>query len=334
MENQKNGHAERACFYCGTLFIPTRKNNVFCCKRCATNSSKENRGIKPTTVYKKICLGCGKEFETVYSLKTYCSKGCNWKTRHKVGATPRIINCAICGTEFETKNPLQFTCGKRECQLEQHKRRNAKNKKAPRLITYETRECAECGELFFVDDKLNNVYCSKECRKKAENRKHDRRIPKNQKVDNITLGKLFKRDNGKCYICGCLCDYNSISISQKGNEYPGDLYPTVEHIIPISKGGLHSWDNVRLACWKCNLAKGDAIIQSEPMSKEFAYSQKAAQAKRTAQYSLDGNLIRVWESTAQIERELGLNSKHIQNVCRGDKSKTGNAYGFHWEYIE
>lgn len=36
----------------------------------------------------------------------------------------------------------------------------------------------------------------------------------------------------------------------------------------------------------------------------------------------------------RIRRELGLDDKHIQNVCRKRKSNTGNAYGYHWEYVD
>jgi hypothetical protein len=70
---------------------------------------------------------------------------------------------------------------------------------------------------------------------------------------------------------------------------------------------------------------------------EFAYKEKrtGTQPKKTAQYTLEGELVRIWESTAAIEREhKEWKCKYIQNVCRGDNSKTGNAYGYHWEYVK
>ncbi|MDT2396282.1 HNH endonuclease [Enterococcus avium] len=35
----------------------------------------------------------------------------------------------------------------------------------------------------------------------------------------------------------------------------------MDHVIPISKGGTHSWDNVRLAHRHCNAIKRDALLK-------------------------------------------------------------------------
>lgn len=67
----------------------------------------------------------------------------------------------------------------------------------------------------------------------------------------ITLPKLIKRDGLTCAICGLPCFY--------GGDYLADLYPTIDHIIPISKGGGHTWDNVQLAHRLCNINKSNLI---------------------------------------------------------------------------
>ena len=67
----------------------------------------------------------------------------------------------------------------------------------------------------------------------------------------ITLKKLIKRDGLTCAICGLPCFYS-------GN-YLADLYPTMDHIIPISKGGGHTWTNVQVAHRICNINKRDLI---------------------------------------------------------------------------
>ncbi|MFC9724785.1 HNH endonuclease [Bacillus cereus] len=39
-----------------------------------------------------------------------------------------------------------------------------------------------------------------------------------------------------------------------------DYYPSIEHIIPVSKGGTHTWDNVKLDHRKCNYLKSNEMI--------------------------------------------------------------------------
>jgi len=52
---------------------------------------------------------------------------------------------------------------------------------------------------------------------------------------------VFKRDNGKCKQCGSGQDLH------------------FDHIIPVSKGGATSENNLELLCQACNLSKSDRI---------------------------------------------------------------------------
>lgn len=67
----------------------------------------------------------------------------------------------------------------------------------------------------------------------------------------ITLDKLISRDGGICAICGLICFC-------EGDKY-SDLYPSIDHIIPISKGGGHVWSNVQLAHRGCNIRKSNLM---------------------------------------------------------------------------
>ena len=69
---------------------------------------------------------------------------------------------------------------------------------------------------------------------------------------DITLKKVFMRDNGICQICGKPCDWND---RRWGSI--GPLYPTRDHIIALANGGEHSWDNIQLAHAICNSVKRD-----------------------------------------------------------------------------
>lgn len=56
-----------------------------------------------------------------------------------------------------------------------------------------------------------------------------------------------------------------------------------------------------------------------------------AKSKTVAQYSKDGNLIKVWQSTAEAGCQLGVSRGSIGNVARGE-CKTYK--GFVWKYVE
>lgn len=68
----------------------------------------------------------------------------------------------------------------------------------------------------------------------------------------INLKKVMQRDHGICQICG-----KPVDLTSRIGGGVGRLYPTIDHIIPLSKGGGHTWDNVRLAHMVCNSIKCD-----------------------------------------------------------------------------
>ena len=55
-----------------------------------------------------------------------------------------------------------------------------------------------------------------------------------------------------------------------------------------------------------------------------------AKSKPVAQYTLDGELVKIWQSTMEVQRHLGFPNQHISAVARG-KRKT--AYGYVWKYV-
>lgn len=114
--------------------------------------------------------------------------------------------------------------------------------------------CPICGT---ITDKPK--YCSTDCARKAWNANHEAK--RRSKIENvlvdkdITIEALHQRDKGVCQICGGLCDWGDFYFKDK-YFVVGDNYPTIDHIIPLAKGGEHSWENVQLAHFSCNSAKG------------------------------------------------------------------------------
>ena len=67
------------------------------------------------------------------------------------------------------------------------------------------------------------------------------------KVLPVNRREVFRRDNHTCQYCG------------------STKHLTLDHVIPRSKGGTHTWDNVVTACEKCNSCKGDRLLHETPM---------------------------------------------------------------------
>jgi 5-methylcytosine-specific restriction endonuclease McrA len=160
--------------------------------------------------------------------------------------------CVQCGKVFLRRSSNHKYCSDK-CA------RKANSKKVMR-----TKTCKECGKEFITDhDKT--LYCSSKCsnryRKKRNALSKDKRLSLNGKIDySISLKKLYKRDKGICYICGKQCNLKDVEITEEGYYIAGEDYPSIDHVIPIAKGGKHSWNNIKLAHRRCNAVKGDKLI--------------------------------------------------------------------------
>jgi hypothetical protein len=64
--------------------------------------------------------------------------------------------------------------------------------------------------------------------------------------------KIKKRDLYTCKIC-------KISTNDEKN-----LLLEIDHIIPLSKGGITSENNLQTLCWRCNRSKGSTIAEFPP----------------------------------------------------------------------
>lgn len=70
----------------------------------------------------------------------------------------------------------------------------------------------------------------------------------------VTNTFLFARDRYCCMYCG-----------RHRSELRGRHFLTRDHILPISRGGGNTWDNVVTSCSPCNNRKGDRLPREAGM---------------------------------------------------------------------
>lgn len=195
------------------------------CNRCGTVQEKAFYLFRKSSKHRPICPGCRRKENLERE-----------KQREK--------------QKIEEKNKREALKIEKQEEIE---RRKLLLKLAKRLRSLH--ECPECGKMTF-----RKKYCSKTCSNRVSNKNHwlvrDRKI-KSVMIDNdITVNKLYRKENGICHICGKHTDLTDYKVIKNGTIVCGNNYPSIDHIIPLAKGGLHAWSNVHLAHRLCNSVRG------------------------------------------------------------------------------
>lgn len=238
---------------------------------------------------KKITRGSGQKFRNQYSVDSFNSeeharikintyllnRNIEYAGNYTGCDNPVDLRCKNCGSVF-TRSMCSVRNNKVQCpkcterirqdkaeKLEEERlnkialREKARREKAiakAEKVKARIHECPVCGNI-----TSNRKYCSDRCANKVYNKNKD--ISRRGKIKSatldkdISLDKLYRRDSGICYICGLKCKYDD-GVWRDGTFIAGDYYPSIEHIKPLSKGGKHSWDNIKLAHRICNAYKG------------------------------------------------------------------------------
>jgi 5-methylcytosine-specific restriction endonuclease McrA len=67
------------------------------------------------------------------------------------------------------------------------------------------------------------------------------------RVPPVNRREVLRRDHHTCQYCGSTHNL------------------TLDHVVPLSRGGSHSWDNVVTACERCNQRKGNRTPEEANM---------------------------------------------------------------------
>ena len=166
-------------------------------------------------------------------------------------------NCRQIVLEIESKEHHEKVLLDREKRKEETRERNKRE-----CLLNHTKVCPRCGKIFIAPRK-NRLYCSIRCgnRQREADKNHLRRMRiQGQKHDSITLYRLAERDRNRCWLCKKQVDWNDYKVTEEGHFIASKNYPSIDHVIALSNGGSHTWDNVRLAHKGCNTKKSDKLF--------------------------------------------------------------------------
>lgn len=247
--------------------------------------------------YTILCQHCGRTVQTYRSDQQYCDRTCFAKARviqdrepcavdecvqpavslglcnkHYYHASkPQTLICKQCGTTYRGHPGQQY------CTLScANTGRTPWNKKSTSLVSYtgpayqraprpninpiritsrtfRAGRCRQCGSTFV---SLNlDMTCSPACWEQDQQEqkrihKDRRRARKKQAyVADVWRTRVFEADSYRCHMC------NRKTNPNKATPHP--LAPTIDHLIPLARGGTHEPANCRTACFECNCLKGD-----------------------------------------------------------------------------
>lgn len=191
----------------------------------------------------KICVGCQRHYYIYPSQNRRGRKYCSRKCMLSLG--PR--NCEACGMPFMvSKKSKKKICGS----------------KCPAFsIEY---DCIVCEKTVVRPRAFGyGLYCSYACRlidvgeaaeilrggiSKPINTKRDAQVRDGDAIDKYDVFEFY---DWKCIVCDEYID--------KELRWPDPASATLEHVIPLSRGGTHTWDNVAPAHLLCNDGKQDEV---------------------------------------------------------------------------
>jgi hypothetical protein len=223
----RSGKVEIACKTCGSKFIncvDTVRRGVVVCHVCV-----HERALARETERKAESAKRQEELEAKWAEQKRQTQ--IRKQRERDAKLDKVYVCKICGKEYTPRQYME----------------------------------SEGLTLF-----SNVGYCSHACKRKSMNRAQKMSPSRKGRRDShrhrakkygvaydssITLEKLVARDGLQCAICGGMCDWNDHTWS----SCSGPLHPSIDHVIPMAKGGPHIWENVQVAHVMCNSEKGDKV---------------------------------------------------------------------------
>ena len=220
------------CPICGVQYQPTRYGQKYCTHACRNRRARppkseaakerDRKRVHPP----RNCDYCGQSYQGTYSGRPsqYCTPACWYAARRQGWPCSKVYptTCPVCGVVWCSRTSRRKLCSA-ECQ----------RKKQSQYVS------AKIMERYRTDPQFRDQVLA---------RAHARRADKlGLGSKQVLLSYLIKRDHGVCGLC-----HRPVRAKR------GPMRPSIDHLIPLSRGGTHELSNVQLSHYRCNLEKNNA----------------------------------------------------------------------------
>lgn len=266
MTEAQGGKVELICDNCGVTFLRFRSQvhdgRHFCGRACDYAAPKP----EPTT---KTCRSCGVEkpigqFPKAGNRKAgghYYRPDClncsneRSRTRRAQQRPPAQVGmfriCNQCNTEYPLSAFPRFT---------------RVSRKTDERVYYHNHTCKECLYQERRKKRRDNPERHRQYDRRSYQRNREQVIKRKMQlnarrrarmyqsgtIENIHVEVIIERDGLVCYLCQRELDRSEV---------------TIDHVIPLARGGEHSYENVRVACNLCNARKTDRLLSEIDLSE-------------------------------------------------------------------
>lgn len=271
---------QRICEQCGDQFSSSRKEARFCGLSCAGAARRKHfvctvsgceRGhrahglcdlhmgtIRKSRVKQsRDCEMCGAEYGPTYAAQRTCGRECGLALKRANGTVrPKasVVRWRLC-----VSSEHWYTAqGKRRCAC--HLAFKAAIS-TPSVYLFRYADCAQATQKVILGGRSGRRPsrcddCAVE-RKRAERRRRtaifgrsfrSRARAYGVEYEPVNRTKVFERDRWVCGLCS--------KKVKRAAAVPDPLAPTLDHVLPMSVGGPHTYANVQCAHFICNSTKG------------------------------------------------------------------------------
>lgn len=224
-------------------------------KRKSAKHQAKKLGLPVEQASIQPCNNCGNYF-VAPTYHKFCSKRCQRSDyqRRVIERKNQHRTCKNCGVNgvsrvFCTDDCRNAYFHKLAQTYPERRMRSIMYKRNIRAERRRRKECQRCGEGGAV-----KKFCSSRCmRQSASARRQAKK--RNAFIENVSTKKLAKMQNWDCHLCG-----GKISKTAKW-PHPDSL--SLDHLIPLSLGGEHSYYNCVAAHLRCNFLKSNNAVNEQ-----------------------------------------------------------------------